>query len=64
MRLKVADAVEVFINELVVMVGGRSVHEGDVAVEVNIRVETTLNKQLHGLGQHSVLKLDSRDGRG
>ena len=31
---------------LVVMVGGRSVHEGDVAVEVNIRIETALNKQL------------------
>ena len=39
------------------MVGGRSVHEGDVAVEVNIRIETALNKQLHGLGQHSVLKI-------
>ena len=46
LRLKVADAVEVFINELVAMVGGRSVHEGDVAVEVNIRIETALNKQL------------------
>ena len=56
--LQVADAIEVFIDEFVVMLRCRGVHKGDVAVEVDIRIQSALDKQLHRLGQHGVLQIN------
>lgn len=42
----------------------RGVHKGDVAVEVDIRIQSALDKQLHRLGQHGVLQINGRDRRG